>query len=119
MTISSKAFYTVLFFTLSFFVACKKSSAPPSATPPPPTVTSPSVTALLSASLQPGDTVTILGKNLGTTIANLNIALNDSIHLTVYQAKDSVVTVILPGVGHFPYYGSHSFELDFTLSGSP
>jgi photosystem II stability/assembly factor-like uncharacterized protein len=121
MCIRPKAISTLFFFAaiLSLFTACKKSSAPPPSTPPPPTVTNPSVTSLLSASLHPGDTVTILGKNLGTTIADLNISLNDSISLTLYQAKDSIVTVILPGASRFPYYGSRSFLLDFTLTGSP
>jgi hypothetical protein len=119
MTIRPKAFKTLVavFFACSVFIAaCKKSSTPPSTSTPP---VGPSVTALLSASLQPGDTVTILGKGLGTTTANLAISLNDTIALTVYQAKDSIVTAILPAAGHFPYFGSRSFRLDLTLTGSP
>lgn len=121
MSIRPKVICAHVLFSFLFFIACKKTSTPPASTPPPPTpptIASPSVTALLSATLHPGDTVTILGKNLGIIIAHLNISLNDSIPLTVYQAKDSIVTAVLPGASRFPYYGSRSFQLDFKLADS-
>jgi len=101
---------------LSVINACSKSSTgtPATGSKDP----NPKVNPLSVLSYHAGDTVLLTGQNLGTDPSKLKVQLNDTLTLTVYQAKDSLVSVILPVASRLNYYGVHSFELEFILNGS-
>ena len=104
-----------IFATLVMAIACQKSN---SGTTSPPADTHPKANSLSNSTLNAGDTLIIHGANLGTDPSKLKVQLNDTLTLTVYQAKDSLVSVILPIASQLNYYGRHPFELEFTLNGN-
>jgi len=84
----------------------------------PPADPNPKVNSFSSLSPHANDTLLIYGLHLGTDPSKLKIRLNDSITLSVYQCKDSVVSVILPAASQFNYYGSRPAQLSVQINGS-